>query len=45
MTILPVADSGTAQNFLRWRPDKDPSQCTLDQVEHREGKSLALLQR
>jgi len=32
-------------NFLRWRPDKDPSQCTLDQVEHREGKSLALLQR
>jgi ATP-dependent DNA ligase len=29
--------------FLRWRPDKDPLQCTLDQVEHREGKSLALL--
>ena len=32
-------------NFLRRRPDKDPRQCTLDQVEHREGKSLALLQR
>lgn len=30
---------------LRWRPDKDPRQCTMDQVEHREGKSLALLQR
>ena len=29
--------------FLRWRPDKDPYQCTMDQVEHREGKSLALL--
>jgi ATP-dependent DNA ligase len=31
--------------LLRWRPDKAPRQCTLDQVEHREGKSLALLQR
>jgi ATP-dependent DNA ligase len=30
--------------FLRWRPDKAPRQCTMDQVEHREGKSLALLQ-
>src|SRR5262249_46944302 len=29
--------------FLRWRPDKDPRQCTMDQVEHREGKTLALL--
>ena len=29
--------------ILRWRPDKAPRQCTLDQVEHREGKSLALL--
>jgi ATP-dependent DNA ligase len=29
--------------FLRWRPDKDPRQCTMDQVEHREGKWLALL--
>ncbi|HKS04043.1 MAG TPA: ATP-dependent DNA ligase, partial [Chthoniobacterales bacterium] len=31
--------------FLRWRSDKSPRQCRLDQVEHREGKSLALLQR
>ena len=29
--------------FLRWRPDKDPSQCTMDQVEHREGKAMTLL--
>ena len=29
--------------FVRWRPDKDPRQCTMDQVEHREGKALALL--
>ena len=29
--------------ILRYRPDKAPKQCTLDQVEHREGKSLALL--
>jgi ATP-dependent DNA ligase len=28
---------------LRWRPDKAPRQCTMDQVERREGKSLALL--
>ena len=26
--------------ILRWRPDKAPKQCTMDQVEHREGKSL-----
>jgi ATP-dependent DNA ligase len=31
--------------FLRWRPDKDPSQCTMDQAEHHEGKAMALLQR
>jgi len=31
--------------LVRWRPDKAPRQCTMDQVEHREGKSLALLQR
>jgi len=31
--------------FLRWRPDKDPRQCKMNQVEHRESKSLALLQR
>jgi ATP-dependent DNA ligase len=29
--------------FLRWRPDKDPRKCTMDQVEHREGKAMALL--
>ncbi len=29
--------------FLRWRPDKDPRQCTMNQVEHREGKAMALL--
>ena len=29
--------------FLRWRPDKAPRQCTMDQVKHREGKSLVLL--
>ena len=29
--------------FLRWRPDKDPRHCTMDQVEHREGQALALL--
>ena len=29
--------------ILRYRPDKAPRQCTMDQVEHREGKSLLLL--
>jgi ATP-dependent DNA ligase len=29
--------------ILRWRPDKSPRQCTMDRVEHSEGKSLALL--
>ncbi len=29
--------------LLRWRPDKDPRQCTMDHVEHREGKAIALL--
>jgi ATP-dependent DNA ligase len=29
--------------ILRWRRDKSPKQCTMDQVKHREGKSLALL--
>ena len=28
--------------ILRWRPDKAPRQCTMEQVEHHEGKSLAL---
>jgi ATP-dependent DNA ligase len=31
--------------IVRWRPDKARRQCTMEQVEHREGKSLALLQR
>jgi ATP-dependent DNA ligase len=31
--------------FLRWRPDKDPRQCTMDQVEHPGARSLALLRR
>src|SRR5207253_10681016 len=30
--------------ILRWRPDKAPRQCTMDQVKHREGKAIALLQ-
>ena len=29
--------------IVRWRKDKSPRQCTMDQVEGREGKSLALL--
>ncbi|MFL6527662.1 MAG: ATP-dependent DNA ligase [Chthoniobacterales bacterium] len=29
--------------ILRYRPDKALRQCTFEQVEHREGKSLALL--
>jgi ATP-dependent DNA ligase len=29
--------------FLRWRLDKAPRQCAMDQVEQREGKSRALL--
>ena len=29
--------------IVRWRQDKAPRQCTLDQVEGHEGKSLALL--
>jgi ATP-dependent DNA ligase len=29
--------------IVRWRKDKSPRQCTLEQVEHREGKSLALI--
>jgi ATP-dependent DNA ligase len=31
--------------ILRWRKDKAPKQCTMDQVKGREGKSLALLER
>jgi ATP-dependent DNA ligase len=29
--------------IVRWRRDKARRQCTMDQVKHREGKSLALL--
>ncbi|MBO0694582.1 MAG: ATP-dependent DNA ligase [Verrucomicrobia bacterium] len=29
--------------FLRWRPDKSPCQCTLDQVRHLKNKSISLL--
>ena len=29
--------------IVRYRAEKAPRQCTMDQVEHREGKSLALL--
>ena len=29
--------------FLRWRPDKAPRQCTMDQVANREGKAIGLL--
>jgi ATP-dependent DNA ligase len=29
--------------LIRWRVDKKPRQCTMDQVEHREGKSFAIL--
>jgi ATP-dependent DNA ligase len=29
--------------FLRWRPDKDPSQCTMEQVEQEGRSALKLL--
>ncbi|MGI9113788.1 MAG: ATP-dependent DNA ligase [Chthoniobacterales bacterium] len=29
--------------IVRWRPDKAPRQCTLEQVAHREGRAIALL--
>src|SRR6266480_2096618 len=31
--------------IVRWRAVTGPRQCTMDQVEHREGRSLALLKR
>jgi ATP-dependent DNA ligase len=50
ITVVEVAyDHFTGERFrhgtkiIRWRPDKSPRQCTMDQVAHREGKSLALL--
>jgi ATP-dependent DNA ligase len=49
-TVVEVAyDHFTGGRFrhgtkiVRWRKDKAPRQCTMDQVESREGKSLALL--
>jgi ATP-dependent DNA ligase len=29
--------------LLRWRPDKSPRQCTLDQVKHKKANLMALL--
>lgn len=29
--------------IVRWRRDKAPRQCTMDQVAHREGRAIALL--
>lgn len=29
--------------IVRWRKDKTPRQCTMDQVVHREGQAIALL--
>jgi ATP-dependent DNA ligase len=29
--------------FLRWRPDKSPRQCTVDQVDRKSGAPLALV--
>ncbi len=49
-TVVEVTyDHFTGERFrhgtkiVRYRPDKAPRQCTMEQVEHREGKSLALL--
>lgn len=50
VTVVEVTyDHFTGERFrhgtriVRYRPDKAPRQCTMDQVRHREGKSLALL--
>lgn len=32
-------------SFLRWRPDKAPRQCTLEQVQRQGGAELKLLER
>jgi ATP-dependent DNA ligase len=29
--------------IVRWRKDKAPKQCTMDQLAHREGRAIALL--
>jgi ATP-dependent DNA ligase len=31
--------------FLRWRPDKDPRQCTIEQVEQEGRSAMKLLER
>jgi ATP-dependent DNA ligase len=31
--------------LLRWRPDKNPRQCTMDQVQRRRSRSLLLLEK
>lgn len=31
--------------FLRWRPDKAPRQCTMDQLRQKQARPLALLRR
>jgi hypothetical protein len=31
--------------LLRWRPDKRPTQCTMDQVNPRGGTTLKLLDK
>jgi ATP-dependent DNA ligase len=48
--VLEVAyDHFTGERFrhgtkiIRWRPDKAPRQCTMDQVAHREGQAIDLL--
>ncbi len=30
--------------FLRWRPDKNPRQCTMDQMKQKKSRALELLQ-
>jgi hypothetical protein len=30
---------------MRWRPDKAPQQCTLDQVKQRRANLMKLLER
>lgn len=29
--------------FLRWRPDKEPRQCTIDQMKQKKSRALELL--
>ena len=29
--------------LLRWRPDEEPKQCTIDQVKQKKAKQMALL--